>query len=92
VPRNNRDVEKLTSRLAALHCFLSTFSFFKNFYGVEKKEEFWWINKYRRAFKELRVFLERLLLTCPVKGEELYLYLTTLDEAISLIFVRESKI
>ncbi|KAL0319786.1 UNVERIFIED_CONTAM: Pro-Pol polyprotein [Sesamum radiatum] len=91
-PRNIREVQRLTGHLAALNRFISRSSdkglpFFK---VLKKIENFQWTPQCQEAFEKLKGYLTSLpLLTKPVEGEHLYLYLATSQGAVSIVLTRE---
>ena len=55
-------------------------------------KEFEWSDECELAFQNLKKHLvEPLILSKPITGEVLYLYLATTEHAISAILVREDK-
>ncbi|GAA0163606.1 hypothetical protein LIER_19428 [Lithospermum erythrorhizon] len=93
-PESYKDVQKLTGCLAALSPFISksgerNLPFFKNLRRVSK-ETFRWDDKCAYAFEELKAYLgSPKLLSRPEPMEELQLYLTISEGAISNVLVRE---
>ncbi|XP_062155173.1 uncharacterized protein LOC133863227 [Alnus glutinosa] len=89
-PRTTKQLQQLTGRLAALNRFVSRSSdkclpFFKVL-----KKAFSWTKECERAFAELKTYLTNPpLLSRPVEGEILYLYLAVSQTAVSLVLVRE---
>ncbi|KAL0462754.1 UNVERIFIED_CONTAM: hypothetical protein Slati_0163000 [Sesamum latifolium] len=77
-PRSIKEVQKLAGRLAALNRFISRsvdkgLPFFKILRGIAKFE---WNETSQEAFDTLKRYLVSLpLLTKPMKGETLYLYM-----------------
>ena len=90
-PRKHKDVQSLTGRMAALSRFISNSTdrclpFFNLLRGGKKFE---WTEL---AFQELKKHLaEPPILSKPIAGEVLYLYLATTEHAISVVLVREDK-
>ncbi|KAL0426873.1 UNVERIFIED_CONTAM: Retrovirus-related Pol polyprotein from transposon opus [Sesamum latifolium] len=91
-PKNIREVQRLTGRLAALNRFISRSSdrglpFFK---VLKKMENFQWTSQCQEAFEKLKEYLASPpLLIKPKEGEDLYLYLATSQGAVSAILTRE---
>ncbi|KAI3457130.1 hypothetical protein Pfo_013793 [Paulownia fortunei] len=87
-------VQQLTGRIAALSRFISrsaerSLPFFKI---LRKADKFEWTEKCQRAFDELKNFLAKLpLLTKPVQGETLYVYMSVGTSAVSSVLLREEE-
>ncbi|GKV40125.1 hypothetical protein SLEP1_g47794 [Rubroshorea leprosula] len=83
-PRTVKDVQRLTGRVAALHRFVARSAerclpFFK---ALREPKNFQWTNECQQAFDELKRYLASApLLSKPVEGECLYLYLGVLQGA-----------
>ncbi|XP_021602300.1 uncharacterized protein LOC110607485 [Manihot esculenta] len=90
-PTYVRDVQRLTGRVVALNRFISRsaercFSFFKK---LRKVPNFEWIEDCREAFKELKCYLSSPhVLSSPLEGEELLIYLSASEQAVSAVLVR----
>ncbi|XP_071906201.1 uncharacterized protein [Coffea arabica] len=93
-PRNIKEVQRLTGRMAPLNRFLSKSTvrgspFFK---ALKGGRQFEWSPECQRAFDELKAHLTRLpALTSPDLGETLFLYLAVGEGAISAVLVREEN-
>ncbi|XP_071902705.1 uncharacterized protein [Coffea arabica] len=91
-PRNIKEVQRLTGRMAALNRFLSKSAvrgspFFK---ALKGGRQFEWSLECQRAFDELKAHLARLpALTSPELGETLFIYLAVGEGTISAVLVRE---
>uniref|UniRef100_A0A2N9GJ69 Uncharacterized protein n=1 Tax=Fagus sylvatica TaxID=28930 RepID=A0A2N9GJ69_FAGSY len=91
-PKNTKEVQRLTGRVAALNRFMSRSTdkclpFFKTL-----KKAFEWTNECQQAFEELKKYLTRPPLLSPSKqGEELYLYLAVSPTAVSSALIREEE-
>ncbi|XP_050238331.1 uncharacterized protein LOC126687817 [Mercurialis annua] len=89
-----RDVQKLNGRVTALGRFISSSAkkclpFFKQLRNMKK---FKWDEDCQVAFEELKSFLTNPpLLSRPVAGENLYLYLSVGRETIASVLVREEE-
>ena len=89
-PRNIKEVQSLTKRVATLNKFVSKATdkclpFFKIL-----KKAFEWIDECQKAFQDLKAYLTAApLLSLSVLGEELYLYLVVSSHAVSLALIRE---
>ncbi|GKV05021.1 hypothetical protein SLEP1_g17079 [Rubroshorea leprosula] len=89
-----KDVQRLTGRLAALHIFIAKSAkrclpFFK---ALREPKNFQWTDKCQWAFNELKQYLASPpLLSKPVEGEKLYLYLGITHEVIDKIPRADNK-
>ncbi|XP_063948059.1 uncharacterized protein LOC135152159 [Daucus carota subsp. sativus] len=94
-PQNVRQVQSLTGRIAALNRFVSKSSdrckeFFKAIKDVGKT--FVWTDKCEEAFQRIKEQLGKPpLLSKPVEGETLILYLAVSRHSISAVLVKEEK-
>ncbi|KAJ9561688.1 hypothetical protein OSB04_006848 [Centaurea solstitialis] len=91
-PRNVKEVQKLTGRVAALTRFISRSSDKCHlFYNVLRKNQgFLWTDEHEKALQELKRYMTSPpLLTKPVEGESLQLYLAVSKNATSAVLVRE---
>ncbi|GKV50035.1 hypothetical protein SLEP1_g56750 [Rubroshorea leprosula] len=93
-PRTVKDVQRLTGRVAALHRFIARSAerclpFFK---ALREPKNFQWTDMCQRAFDELKRYLASApLLSKPMEGESLYLYLGVTAEAMSSVILREEN-
>uniref|UniRef100_A0A2N9FKC7 RNase H type-1 domain-containing protein n=1 Tax=Fagus sylvatica TaxID=28930 RepID=A0A2N9FKC7_FAGSY len=91
-PKNTKEVQRLTGRVAALNRFMSRSTdkclpFFKTL-----KKAFEWTDECQQAFEELKKYLTKPPLLSPSKqGEELYLYLAVSPTAVSSALIREEE-
>ena len=89
-PRNIKEVQYLTGRVAALNRFVSKptdkcLPFFKVL-----RKAFEWTDECQKAFQDLKIYLTAAPLLSPaVLGEELYLYLAVTPHAVSSALIRE---
>ena len=89
-PRNVKEVQKLTGRIAALSRFVSRATdkclpFFKTL-----KQAFAWTDECEATFQELKRYLSNPPLLSPSKrGKNLYLYLAVSTTAVSAALIRE---
>ena len=89
-PKNIKEVQSLTRRVAALNRFVSKATdkclpFFKVL-----RKAFEWTDECRKAFQDLKDYLTTAPLLSPsVQGEELYLYLAVSPHAVSSALIRE---
>ncbi|KAJ9542393.1 hypothetical protein OSB04_028899 [Centaurea solstitialis] len=91
-PRNVKEVQKLTGRVAALNRFISRSSDKCHlFYNVLRKNQgFSWTEAHEKALQELKQYMASPpLLTKPLEGESLQLYLAVSKNAVSAVLVRE---
>ena len=89
-PISKKDVQRLADRIASLSRFISNSAqrcllFFKILCRLGNFE---WTNECRRAFEELKNYMQSSLLSKPLEGENLYMYLSISDEAVSSVLVR----
>ncbi|XP_027177984.1 uncharacterized protein LOC113777142 [Coffea eugenioides] len=93
-PRNVKEVQRLTGRMAALNRFLSRSAvrglpFFRI---LKAPKDFQWIEECQKAFTDLKAYLAELpTLTASEQGETLFLYLSACREAVSAVLVREDR-
>ncbi|KAJ9546930.1 hypothetical protein OSB04_019473 [Centaurea solstitialis] len=90
--RNVKEVKKLTGHVAALNRLISRSSDKCHlFYNVLRKNQgFQWMNDHEKALQDLKQYMvSLLLLTKPVEGESLQLYLAVSNNATSAVLVRE---
>ncbi|GKV02926.1 hypothetical protein SLEP1_g15302 [Rubroshorea leprosula] len=93
-PKTVKDVQRLTGRVAALHRFIARSAerclpFFK---ALREPKNFQWTEECQKAFDELKQYLASApLLSKPVDGECLYLYLGVTEEAVSSVLLREEN-
>ena len=89
-PKNIKEVQSLTGRVAALNRFVSKATdkclpFFKIL-----RKAFDWTDQCQKAFQDLKVYLTTAPLLSPfIPGEELYLYLVVSPHAVSSALIRE---
>ncbi|CAA0810651.1 Uncharacterized mitochondrial protein AtMg00860, partial [Striga hermonthica] len=92
-PKNVREVQVLTGRIAGLSRFIAraaekSFPFFK----LLKKKAFQWNDEAQMAFEKLKKFLSELpLLTKPEPGDELILYISVGIFSLSSVLLREAE-
>jgi ribonuclease HI len=91
-PKTVREVQKLTGMTAALNRFISRASEkCRPFFDLIKKgKNFHWGEQSDQAFERLKEYLAAApLLSTPVNGESLYVYLAVSEHAVSAAIVRE---
>ena len=91
-PCKTKEIQSLTGRVAALNRFISraTDKCLPFFDSLKGNKRFLWDDKYEQAFRSLKEYLSKaLLLSKPVEGEPLYLYLAFTKCAIYGALVRE---
>ena len=90
-PIFKKDVQHLAGRIASLSRFIFNSAqrclpFFKT---LRRSGNFEWIEECQQDFEELKNYMQSpLLLSKPLEGKILYMYLSTLDEAVSSMLVR----
>ena len=93
-PRNIKDVQKLTSCMAALNRFISRLGekglpFFKL---LKKTDKFEWTEEANEPFKKLKAYLTSSpILTPPMKYEDIMLYIAATSTVISTTIVIERE-
>ncbi|GMH09059.1 hypothetical protein Nepgr_010899 [Nepenthes gracilis] len=93
-PKTIKEVQRLTGRLTALSRFLSKSAekylpFFKVLRGT-KANDFQWTEECQTAFQNLKDYLASPpLLTSPLEGDELFLYLAVSDAALSSVLIQQ---
>ncbi|CAA0839466.1 Unknown protein, partial [Striga hermonthica] len=94
-PANVKEVQILTGRIASLSRFISkvaerTSPLFKT---LKKSSKFQWKEEAQKAFEELQRTLANLpLLAKPIHGEELVLYISVGESAVSSVLLREEGV
>ena len=91
-PKNVKEVQKLTGRMAALSRFISRLSDKSHaFFGtVKNPKDFQWTGKCESALQELKSYLTTPpLLSKPLLSEVVLLYLAVSEHAVSSVLVRE---
>ena len=85
----------LTRMLAALNQFISKFAnCYRPFYQLLKKwKGFQWNEECDKAFQDLKEYLTRVpMLTALEPGEDLFLYLSVSDHAVSVVLLRDQGV
>ena len=93
-PSKTKEVQSLTRRVAALSRFISrvTDKCLPFFDSLKGSKRFLWDDKCKLAFRSLKEYLSKLsLLSKPVEGEPLYLYLAVTEYAISGALIKEEN-
>ena len=93
-PSKTKEVQSLTGRVAALGRFISraTNKCLPFSYSLKGNKKFLWDDKCEQEFRSLKEYLSKLLLLSkPIEGEPLYLYLAVTEYAISEALVREEE-
>ena len=89
-PRNIKEVQSLTGRVAALNRIFSKATDKCLSYFKVLKKTFEWTEECQKAFQDLKIYLTTAPLLSPsVPGEELYLYLAVTPHAVSSALIRE---
>ncbi|KAK3027768.1 hypothetical protein RJ639_041128 [Escallonia herrerae] len=93
-PKTIKQVQELTGRVAALGRFMSKSAekclpFFK---AIRKAKDFEWTEECQKSFEELKRYLSSPpLLTKPITGEDLFIYLSISEVAVSTVLIREEE-
>ncbi|KAD6796232.1 hypothetical protein E3N88_07128 [Mikania micrantha] len=93
-PKNIKEVQRLTGRIAALNRFISRSSEkFKGFYDILKKnKKFQWDEEHEKALQDLKEYLSSSpLLMRPEDGEPLSLYLAVSRTTVSVVLVKDHQ-
>lgn len=91
-PRNVKEVQRLTGRLAALGRFISKYSEKSRpiFNSLQKGHQFEWTAECETALTDMKSYLSSApLLSKPTPGEHLLLYLSVSSNSLSAVLVRE---
>ena len=89
-PRNIKEFQSLTGRIAALNRFVSKATNKCLLFFKVLKKAFEWTDECQKAFQDLKIYLTTAPLLSPsVLGEELYLYLVVTPHAVSSALIRE---
>ena len=94
-PSNSKEVQVLTEMLAALNRFISKFvDHCWPFYQLLKKwSGFQWNEECDRAFRDLEDYLMQApMLTAPEPGEDLFMYLSVSDHAVSVVLLKDQGV
>ncbi|CAA0837255.1 Uncharacterized mitochondrial protein AtMg00860, partial [Striga hermonthica] len=94
-PANVKEVQILTGRIAGLSRFISKVAEKSSplFKTLKKSSKFQWTEKAQKAFEELQRTLANLpLLAKPIHGEELVLYISVGESAVSPVLLREEEV
>ena len=81
--------------LAALNRFISKFAdWCRSFYQLLKKwKGFQWDKECERAFQDLKEYLTRTPMLMALKpGEDLYMYLSISEYAVSIVLLRDQGV
>nr|XP_017256329.1 PREDICTED: uncharacterized protein LOC108225885 [Daucus carota subsp. sativus] len=87
-----KDVQKLTRRITTLGRFISKSGdkCLPSFKALKKVKDFEWTSESQEAFEQLKKYMaEPPLLSKPIDGETLYVYLS--EKALSAVLVREDR-
>jgi len=93
-PRNFKEVQRLTSRIAALNHFISrsTNKSLPFIQILKGNKEFLWDVKCEEAFGQLKAYLTTLPILSKSKADEkLYLYVSVSGHAVSGVLIREDR-
>lgn len=90
-PRNPKEVQRLTRMVTALNRFISkSVERYKPFFQLLKKwNDYVWTLECEEAFQRLKEYLTKApILSRPESGENLYMYLSMSNHAVSVVLVR----
>ena len=90
-PSNKKDLQRLTSKLVALGCFIARFTYkLRPFFMVLRKADVTgWTDNYQSTFEEIKHYLTQPpILSSSQLSERLYMYLTLYDWVVSAILFR----
>ena len=93
-PENSREVQRLTSRIAALNRFISrsTDKCLPVYDLLRGNKKFIWNERCKEAFEQLKRYLTTPpVLAKPDKGDTLYLYIAVSDAAVSSVLIKEDR-
>ncbi|GAU46761.1 hypothetical protein TSUD_92560 [Trifolium subterraneum] len=93
-PKSKKSIQTLNGMLTSMARFVakSAQHALPLFKLLRKETTFEWTEECEGALQHLkRAFSEPLVLTRPVEGEKLYLYLVVASEAISAVLIRETE-
>ena len=89
-PKNVKEVQSLTGRIAALNRFVSKATNKCLPFLKILRKAFEWTDECQKAFQDLKVYLTIAFLLSPsIPSEELYLYLAVPPHAVSSALIRE---
>ncbi|RDX78554.1 Tf2-9, partial [Mucuna pruriens] len=93
-PKSVKEVQQLVGRITALSHFLSrsTEKSAPIFQRLQKAERFKWTDDYEVSFQELKAMLATPpILTLPVVGKPIYLYISMSNTTVSSVIVQEGE-
>ncbi|GJV94705.1 reverse transcriptase domain-containing protein [Tanacetum coccineum] len=95
-PRTLKEIQSLNGKLATLSQFFSkgadkSLSFFKALKSCTDKKIIQWIADADEAFLKMKEFIEIPMLTAPIKGEVLVMYLAASTESVSVVLLLERE-
>ncbi|CAA0831430.1 Unknown protein, partial [Striga hermonthica] len=94
-PASVKEVQILTGRIAGLSRFISKVAEKSSplFKTLKRSSKFQWTEEAQKAFEELQRTLANLpLLAKPIHGEELVLYISVGESAVSSVLLREEGV
>ena len=94
-PSNPKEVQMLTSMLATLNQCISKFTDrCRPFYQLLRKwKGFQWDDECEKAFQDLKEYLMQApMLMAPDPGEDLFMYLSVSDHAVSVVLLRDQRV
>ncbi|XP_013699932.2 uncharacterized protein LOC106403669 [Brassica napus] len=93
-PKNSREVQRLSGRIAAINRFLSrSTNKCLPFYDLLRgNKKFIWNERCEEAFEQLKRYLTTPpMLAKPDKGDTLYLYVAVSNAAVSIVLVKDER-
>ena len=93
-PIKVKDMQHLTRCVVALNQFVAyaTNRCLPLFRSLKNGSDFVWTDDCEQSFQELTLYLERVpLLSKPVNGETLSLYLVVFEAAVSAVLIRKEE-
>ena len=90
-PRSKKELQRLTSKLVALGHFIACFTdkLRPFFLAIRKAGASGWTDSCQSAFEKIKhCLMQPPILSSPLPGEKLYMYLTVSEWAISVVLFR----
>ncbi|RVW33124.1 Transposon Tf2-12 polyprotein [Vitis vinifera] len=90
-PKNKKELQRLTGKLVALGRFIALFTdeLRPFFLAIRKAGANGWTDSCQNAFQRIKhCLMQPLILSSPITGEKLYMYLAVSEWAISAVLFR----